>query len=215
MQCLASRGVCSVRVPAAPAKGLATPRLLRCTVNAAKTDGKKEEVKLQATALPVMALGLADALNGYLQPQADYFSTLGLPEALVHWGHPGNMFVVLAAMGGYGAVYLGWAIRTSDSAELVAKAKDLHPKLAGGMAFFFAAGALGGMMSLLMQHKSILESPHAITGLAGLALLGVQATLPLFFDKGARTAHAYLGSSIMALFLVHAAFGLNLGLSLP
>ncbi len=36
--------------------------------------------------LAVMALGLADALNGYLQPQADYFSTLGLPEALVHWG---------------------------------------------------------------------------------------------------------------------------------
>ena len=38
-------------------------------------------------------------------------------------------FVVLAAMGGYGAVYLGWAIRTSDNAELVIKAKDLHPKV--------------------------------------------------------------------------------------
>ncbi len=38
-------------------------------------------------------------------------------------------FVVLAAMGGYGAVYLGWAIRTSDNAELVTKAKDLHPKV--------------------------------------------------------------------------------------
>jgi hypothetical protein len=37
--------------------------------------------------------------------------------------------VVLAAMGGYGAVYLGWAIRTSDNAELVTKAKDLHPKV--------------------------------------------------------------------------------------
>lgn len=26
----------------------------------------------------------------------------------VHWGHPGNMAVVLFAMGGYGAGYLGW-----------------------------------------------------------------------------------------------------------
>jgi hypothetical protein len=30
-----------------------------------------------------------------------------VPEALVHWGHPGNMAVVLFAMGGYGAGYLG------------------------------------------------------------------------------------------------------------
>ncbi len=33
--------------------------------------------------------------------------------AQVHWGHPGNMFVVLSAMGGYGS-YLGWQIRLSD-----------------------------------------------------------------------------------------------------
>ena len=37
------------------------------------------------------------------EPQAAYFSTLDLPEALIHWGHPGNMAVVLLAMGGYGA----------------------------------------------------------------------------------------------------------------
>jgi hypothetical protein len=35
-------------------------------------------------------------------------------QALVHWGHPGNMLVVLLAMGGYGAVYLGWQIRLSE-----------------------------------------------------------------------------------------------------
>jgi hypothetical protein len=59
-------------------------------------------------------------------------------------------------------------------------------QLAIGMTVFFTLGALGGMMSLLMQGKPIFESPHVISGLIGLSLLGVQATLPLFFDKGAR-----------------------------
>ena len=49
------------------------------------------------------------------------------------------------------AADLGWRIRTSDDADEVATAQDLHPKLAVGMATFFALGALGGSMSLLMQ----------------------------------------------------------------
>ncbi|KXZ49212.1 hypothetical protein GPECTOR_22g802 [Gonium pectorale] len=181
----------------------------------------KHEVKLMSTAVPLFSLaaagGLSDAFYSFLSPQAEYFKTLNLPEALIHWGHPGNMAVVLFAMGGYGAGYLGWQIRTSTDGDVVAKAKDMHPKLAAGMFFFFALGAMGGMMSLMMQDRPIFESPHVWTGLAGLGLLGVQSALPLAFASGsgeARTAHAYLGSAILALFLVHAALGLNLGLSI-
>ncbi len=47
--------------------------------------------------------------------------------------------VVLFAMGGYGAGYLGWQIRTTSDGAMLEKAKDLHPKLAAGMFFFFAA----------------------------------------------------------------------------
>ncbi|PNW87508.1 hypothetical protein CHLRE_02g143450v5 [Chlamydomonas reinhardtii] len=204
---VASRGALRVACVARPSKAVVAQKV--------------KETKLMSTAVPIATVaaagGLSEALHGYLDPQAAYFSTLGLPEALVHWGHPGNMAVVLFAMGGYGAAYLGWQIRTSTEGDVVAKAKDMHPKLAAGMFFFFAAGALGGMMSLIMQGKPILESPHALTGLAGLGLLSVQSLLPVAFASGtgeARTAHAYLGSGILALFLVHMALGLNLGFSI-
>ena len=59
-------------------------------------------------------------------------------------------------------------------------------------------------------------SPHVTTGLWGLGLLLVQGMLSLFFeeDESLRTAHAYLGSAIMALFVAHAFLGLQLGLSI-
>lgn len=65
------------------------------------------------------------------------------------------MAVVLLAMGMYGSGYLGWQIRTSDDDDMIVKAKELHPKLAIGMTVFFALGATGGMMSLIMQGKPI------------------------------------------------------------
>ncbi|KAF5831989.1 hypothetical protein DUNSADRAFT_12304 [Dunaliella salina] len=157
------------------------------------------------------------SLQSYLQPQAEYFSTLNLPEPLVHWGHGGNMAVVLLAMGGYGAGYLGWQIRISDDSETIAKAKDMHPKLAAGMYIFFALGALGGMMSLLMQGKPIAESSHVTSGLVGMSLLTVQALLPAFFASGsgqARTAHAFLGTGVLGVFVFHAIQGVQLGLSI-
>ncbi|XP_075500374.1 uncharacterized protein LOC142538962 [Primulina tabacum] len=124
------------------------------------------------------------------------------------------MAVVLFAMGGYGT-YLGFRIRFSDNVEEKAKAKALHPKLLGGMFFFFALGATGGITSLLTSDKSIFESPHAVTGFIGLTLLTVQTILPVLFEgnQGLRNVHGILGSGIMTLFLVHAALGLQLGLS--
>ena len=34
--------------------------------------------------------GIVGGISRLLQPQADYFSSLGLPAALIKWGHPGG-----------------------------------------------------------------------------------------------------------------------------
>ncbi|XP_061357156.1 uncharacterized protein LOC133301530 [Gastrolobium bilobum] len=155
-----------------------------------------------------------EAVTSAFGPFVELVKSLNLPDWLVHWGHPGNMAVVLFAMGGYGT-YLGFRIRYSDDVEEKAKAKDLHPKLLAGMFFFFALGATGGITSLLTSDKPIFESPHSVTGIIGLALLTIQTILPTLFEgnPGIRNVHGILGSGIMTLFLVHAALGLQLGLS--
>ncbi|KAL4605542.1 hypothetical protein ACB092_09G036600 [Castanea dentata] len=169
------------------------------------------------TPLPLFfmaALPGAGAVRYLFGPFVELVKSWNLPGWLVYWGHPGNMAVVLFAMGGYGT-YLGFRIRFSDDVEEKAMAKDLHPKLLAGMFLFFALGATGGITALLTSDKPIFESPHAVTGLTGLALLTLQTTLPALFENnpGLRNVHGILGSGIMTLFFVHAALGLQLGLS--
>ncbi|KAJ4979168.1 hypothetical protein NE237_009948 [Protea cynaroides] len=162
----------------------------------------------------VAALPGAATVRSLFGPFVELIKSWNLPGWLVHWGHPGNMAVVLFAMGGYGT-YLGFRIRFSDDVEEKAKAKDLHPKLLAGMFFFFALGATGGVTSLLTSDKPIFESPHAVTGIVGLTLLTIQTILPALFEgnPGLRNVHGILGSGIMTLFLIHATLGLQLGLS--
>ncbi|KAL8216933.1 hypothetical protein R6Q57_023770 [Mikania cordata] len=179
--------------------------------------GETESVLYSISPLPLLLLAAlpgAGTIRSLFGPFVELVKSWDLPDWLVHWGHPGNMAVVLFAMGGYGT-YLGFRIRFSDDVEEKAMAKDLHPKLLAGMFFFFALGATGGVTSLLTSDRPILESPHAVTALIGLTLLGIQTALPTLFEgnPGLRNVHGILGSGIMTLFLVHAALGLQLGLS--
>lgn len=131
------------------------------------------------------------------------------------------MATVLLAMGGIGT-FLGLQIRNGNgSAEyaftLGKTAREQHPLIMGLATFFFLLGGQGGLVLLAVQGKPILESPHAITAGLGLSLLAIQALLPLLFkgesNQTARNAHFVLGSSTMALLVVHGLLGLNLGLS--
>ena len=69
-----------------------------------------------------------------------------------------------------------------------------------------------------MQHQRVMESPHFWTGSAVLVLLAVGSLISLTGFGGnklaLRAVHAYLGTTALALMVLHAAFGLKLGLSI-
>ena len=158
-------------------------------------------------------------LRASIQPIADWFSSLGTPEPIVHWGHPLMMAIVAFVMGS-AAAWAGWRGRTLAVAntELAIKNKADHRKIAPLMYIFLVLGYTGGVLSLVMQGQPILESPHFVTGTVVIALLTINALIAATGFIGnkatARTVHAYVGSAAMIILVAHAAFGLKLGLSI-
>jgi len=160
---------------------------------------------------------MGEQLSQVLEPIAAWFRTLGVPEPIVHWGHPVMMGIVIFVLGSFVA-YMGWRSRLTKDGEVAAKSRASHRQLAPLMYLFIALGYTGGVLSLVMQHKPIFESPHFWTGSSAVILLGINAVMTFGFggDKkeSFRTAHAYLGSTIMILLVVHVVLGLKLGLSI-
>ncbi|MFN9886883.1 MAG: DUF4079 domain-containing protein [Pseudanabaena sp.] len=152
-----------------------------------------------------------------LQPVADQFKSLNIPAPVTHWGHPFFMAIVIFAMGSFVAIS-GWRGRTVTDAEVANKNKADHRKVAPVMTTFLALGYSGGLLSLVMQGKPLLESPHFITGSVVLTLLAINGAISLSGFAGnkplLRNVHAYLGSAIVLLLFVHAALGLTVGLSI-
>jgi hypothetical protein len=152
-----------------------------------------------------------------IQPIVEPLNQLGIPEVVVHWGHPFFMSIVILAMGSAVGI-AGWKARLAGDAEVATKSRADHRKIAPLMSIFLALGYTGGMMSLVMQDKPLLESPHFWTGSAVLILLAINALISytgFFGNKAAlRTTHAYVGVGILALLLFHAALGLKLGLAI-
>ncbi|WP_008310287.1 DUF4079 domain-containing protein [Leptolyngbya sp. PCC 6406] len=160
---------------------------------------------------------MASQLTEFLEPIADWFAQFGTPEPIVHWGHPAMMGIVIFVMGSYTA-WAGWRGRTAQDAEVKTKAWTDHKKLAPLMFLFITLGYTGGILSLVMQGQSILESPHFWTGSAAVGILGLNGVISgTKFGGGKavlRSTHAYIGSAAMVLLFIHAALGLRLGLSL-
>lgn len=155
-------------------------------------------------------------LKDILEPIANIFRNMGIPEPITHWGHPLMMGIVIFAMGTFVGIS-GWRTRTSTDEEVATKSRTDHRKAAPLMFLFLALGYTGGLLSLVMQKQPILESPHFWTGSVVLILLATNGVLSAGFgnDKGTlRTIHAYLGSVALVLLFIHAALGLKLGLSI-
>lgn len=154
-------------------------------------------------------------IRAYLEPIADWFGSLGVPDPIVHWGHPVMMGIVVLVLGSYVA-WAGWQGRTATDSEISAKRRADHRKLAPWMFLFIALGYTGGVLSLVMQGQPIFESAHFWTGSIVVVLLALNGVMSLLFAeyKSLRTVHAYVGSIAMGLLLVHAVLGLKLGLAI-
>jgi hypothetical protein len=141
---------------------------------------------------------------------------LNVPEPIVHWGHPVMMGIVVLVLGSYVA-WAGWQGRIAEDKEVAAKSRGDHRKLAPLMTLFITLGYTGGVLSLVMQKKPILESPHFWTANVVLVLLYLNGAISLGGfggDKpGLRMFHAYIGTAAMGLLLLHGMFGLKLGFS--
>ncbi|MBW4679283.1 MAG: DUF4079 domain-containing protein [Microcoleus vaginatus WJT46-NPBG5] len=156
-------------------------------------------------------------LSQLLEPIAEQFHRLGIPEPITHWGHPLMMAIVVFVMGSFVGL-AGWRGRALTDPERASKSRSDHRKLAPWMFLFLALGYTGGVLSLVMQHQPVLESPHFWTGSTVLALLAVNGVISLSGFGGnkalLRTAHAYLGSTALCLLFLHAILGLKLGLAI-
>jgi hypothetical protein len=154
-----------------------------------------------------------------LEPIAAWFRGLGIPEGIIHWGHPAMMAIVIFVMGTFVGI-AGWRgkLLTNTNQDAAVQSRSMHRLLAPWMFLFLAGGYTGGVLSLVMQHKPLFSSPHFWTGSGVLGLLLVNGLISLggfFGDKAAiRAAHAYLGTAALGILFLHAALGFNLGLSL-
>jgi len=161
---------------------------------------------------------MAQNLRGLLEPIAGWFNKLGVPEPIIHWGHPLMMGIVVFVLGSFVA-YAGWQGRLAADGDIALKNRTAHRQLAPLMYLFIVLGSTGGMLSLVMQGEQILSSPHFLTGSIVLILLGINAAIAFSGFGGEkqenlRSVHAYLGSAAVILLFVHAILGLNLGLAI-
>jgi Protein of unknown function (DUF4079)/Domain of unknown function (DUF2427) len=162
---------------------------------------------------------MGENLTQLLEPLASQFRALNLPEALTHWGHPFFMSIVMFAMGGYGA-YAGWKgrILTPSDPKTAQESKTEHRKIMPAMFAFMVIGATGGVLSLVIQKQAVMSSSHFLTATLLLTFLTIEALISLTGFGGnkpeLRKVHAYFGSGILVLMVVHAMMGLKLGLSI-
>lgn len=156
-------------------------------------------------------------LRQLLEPIADRFRSMGIPDPIAHWGHPLMMAIVVFVMGSFVGLS-GWRGRLVADKDAAIQSRAAHRQLAPWMFLFMAAGFTGGVLSLVMQHQPILESPHFWTGSIVLILLAINGVVSISGFGGdrlvLRTIHAYLGSTALCLLFLHAVLGLKLGLAI-
>ena len=140
-----------------------------------------------------------------------------MPESIIHWGHPLMMGIVVFILGTF-VGYVGWKGRKSEDREIASQSRLSHRKLAPWLFLFLSLGYTGGVLSLVMQQKPLLESSHFWTGSIIIFLLGLNGLISATKFGGnkdfLKTTHAYIGTLALIILFVHAFLGIKLGLSI-
>ena len=115
----------------------------------------------------------------------------------------------------------GWLGRLNKNKKDGVKQKKLHENIMLAFLLLAFAGASGGLLSTAMQGYDVGQSIHSTSATIVLLLLVANAVVAYSgFTIGndgsakgrlqGRRLHAYLGASTMAIFVVHAIFGVQI-----
>lgn len=132
--------------------------------------------------------------------------------------HPLIMWMLLATS--LYALYLGWKIRETRSAEGDAK-KELikgrfnvrHHKWGSALLAFMVIGSIGGMAVTYINNGKLFFGPHLLVGLGMTGIIATSASLVPFMQKGndlARSAHITLNIALVGLFGWQAVTGMQI-----
>lgn len=163
---------------------------------------------------------LLSANPAWIQKLADAVGTLNIPEPVTTYGHPAMMGLMVLGMGLPGTL-IGWNGRLNENKKNGVQQKKLHENIM--LAFYLLTffGGFGGTLATAMGGYDIWQTPHAISALVVLLLLGGNSALAYSgFTVGndgtpkgrlqGRKLHSYFGVAIMAAFSVHALLGVSI-----
>ena len=92
-----------------------------------------------------------------LEPIAAWFSSLGIPEPIVHWGHPLMMAIVVFVMGSF-VGFVGWRGRIVKDKDVLRLRVRLLPSINYTLALLVRT--VREMVKLLLS--PLLPMPHLV-----------------------------------------------------
>jgi Protein of unknown function (DUF4079) len=144
-----------------------------------------------------------------------------IPESVKVWSqftHPALMWGLLALS--FYALYLGWQIRRTRSAEGDAK-KELikgkynirHYQMGSILLALMVLGTIGGMAITYINNGKLFVGSHLLAGLGMTGIIATSAALSPYMQKGqdwARNSHIILNVILVGLFGWQAVTGMQI-----
>jgi hypothetical protein len=144
-----------------------------------------------------------------------------IPESVKVWSqftHPVLMWGLLALS--FYALYLGWQIRRTRSAEGEAK-KELikgkynirHYQMGSILLALMVLGTIGGMAITYINNGKLFVGSHLLAGLGMTGIIATSAALSPYMQKGqdwARNSHIILNIILVGLFGWQAVTGMQI-----